>query len=384
MKFDELIKRLVEDYNYDFTSGKYATGTAYAGGPNTPLNVTMPFQGMGGANQPIGSGMFPQKKDYIVKNKKKNKKKKHQTLKFEQFCFLKEDPDYVDIETDDLVVKVDYDEGDAYGFGFVNTDVTFSNHKPLEELKDQQGKLVIGRGETHGQLKNNWISSLNSGIIRTENRESQIKDYDLSDPDQKLDLRKNTKFWSEINGRIILSPAGRVWENIKNQVTGKPITLISFWHFKDKQKNSAHDPSSFGGYNLTKYNELEIKPEHVVKILEYLQIPKTSWFDVYVEFMEDEVEGPRHPRITAADFINSAPKKIEEPKPEPEIETDEKRERIEKVQAKMKKGAHGNVLNPNFGSPYQSNKAQQAGVPSYAEYNAKRNPYGESVNSYKK
>lgn len=71
MKFDELIKRLLEDYNYDFTSGKYATGTAYAGGPNTPLNVTMPFQGMGGANQPISGELFPQ-----GRRKKKNKKKK--------------------------------------------------------------------------------------------------------------------------------------------------------------------------------------------------------------------------------------------------------------------------------------------------------------------
>lgn len=74
MKFDDLIKRLLEDYNYDFTSGKYATGTAYAGGPNTPLNVVMPFQGMGGANQTIGRGLFPQKKDYITKKKKANRK----------------------------------------------------------------------------------------------------------------------------------------------------------------------------------------------------------------------------------------------------------------------------------------------------------------------
>lgn len=75
MKFDELVKSLLEDYNYDFTSGKYQTGTAYAGGPNTPLNVAMPFQGMGGANQTIGRGLFPQKKDYKFKNKKKNTKK---------------------------------------------------------------------------------------------------------------------------------------------------------------------------------------------------------------------------------------------------------------------------------------------------------------------
>jgi hypothetical protein len=73
MKFDELVKQILEDYNYDFTSGKYSTGTAYAGGENTPLNVVKPFPGIGGANQPIGRGLFPQKKDYKIKNRKKLK-----------------------------------------------------------------------------------------------------------------------------------------------------------------------------------------------------------------------------------------------------------------------------------------------------------------------
>jgi len=73
MKFDELVKQILEDYNYDFTSGKYSTGTAYTGGENTPLNVVKPFPGIGGANQPIGRGLFPQKKDYKIKNRKKLK-----------------------------------------------------------------------------------------------------------------------------------------------------------------------------------------------------------------------------------------------------------------------------------------------------------------------
>jgi hypothetical protein len=80
MKFDEIVKAILEDYNYDFTSGKYKTGTAYAGGPNTPLNVAMPFPGIGGANEPLGRGLFPQKKDYKTQEdeekQKKNRKKK--------------------------------------------------------------------------------------------------------------------------------------------------------------------------------------------------------------------------------------------------------------------------------------------------------------------
>lgn len=74
MKFDEIVKALLEDYNYDFTSGKYPTGTAYAS-QGTLQNIAMPFPGMGGANEPLGRGMFPQKKDYIIKNKKKKKNK---------------------------------------------------------------------------------------------------------------------------------------------------------------------------------------------------------------------------------------------------------------------------------------------------------------------
>lgn len=306
-------------------------------------------------------------------------------IKFKEYFFLKEDPDYVDINTRDLSLRVDYDEGEAYGFGFVNTDITFTNHKPLEGLREEQGRLIIGRHETHGQLKNKWLESLNRGVIKTVDRTLQIKEYDLSKPDQKIDLRRNTSFWTEVNGRIILSPAGRVWKNLKNEVTKKPITLISFWHYEEKSKNTNHDPSNFGAFTLTKFNELEIKPEHVIKVLEYLQIPKTNWFDVYVEFMEDELEGPSEPRITAADFINSySSGKVEQPAPKPEIESDEKKERMEKIQAKMKKGAHGNELNQNFGSPLQAKKAEKSGLPSYAEYHAKRNPYGESVDSHKR
>lgn len=73
MKFDEIVKALLEDYNYDFTSGKYPTGTAYAS-QGTLQNIAQPFPGIGGANEPLGRGMFPQKKDYIIKKKKKNKK----------------------------------------------------------------------------------------------------------------------------------------------------------------------------------------------------------------------------------------------------------------------------------------------------------------------
>jgi len=80
MKFDDLIKQLLEDYNYDFTSGKYSTGTAYAS-QGTLQNIAMPFPGMGGANEVIGGNMFPQKKNYIRKKKKIKGKYKNERLR---------------------------------------------------------------------------------------------------------------------------------------------------------------------------------------------------------------------------------------------------------------------------------------------------------------
>jgi hypothetical protein len=102
-------------------------------------------------------------------------------IKFKKYFFLREDPDYVDIDTDDLRVKIEYDEGEPYGFGFVNTNVTFVNHKPLEDLKGEQGRLIIGKHETHGRLKSKWLDELNQGIIKTIDRSLQIRNYDLSD-----------------------------------------------------------------------------------------------------------------------------------------------------------------------------------------------------------
>jgi hypothetical protein len=75
MKFDDIVKQILEDYNYSYNSGNYQTGTVQASSKEGILNTLRPFDGsMGGANQPIGRGMFPQKKDYTTKNKNKLKK----------------------------------------------------------------------------------------------------------------------------------------------------------------------------------------------------------------------------------------------------------------------------------------------------------------------
>jgi hypothetical protein len=49
----------------------------------------------------------------------------------------------------------------------------------------------------------------------------------------------------------------------------------------------------------------------------------------------------------------------------------------------LKQGAHGNTLNPNFGSRKQVDIANKAGYNSFAKYYAERNPFKESKNNFK-
>ena len=69
MKFNDLVKSLLEDYNYDYVSGKYGTGTAYAS-QGTLQNIAMPLPSNLGGNQVIGKNMFPQKQEQMNKKKK--------------------------------------------------------------------------------------------------------------------------------------------------------------------------------------------------------------------------------------------------------------------------------------------------------------------------
>lgn len=288
------------------------------------------------------------------------------------FRIVNEDPDTVYINTPDLKVETDYDttQDDVYAFGFFNTSISYLDIKPFENLKNLDGELVIGRGISHGIVKKHFFQQLNHGIVKTYNRNEELTTYDLSNTIQHKQLM-DTTLMMEANSRIIFSPAGRIWTNLINKANNKPVILISFWGFKDKTKNTDNDPSSFGSYNKTKASEgYEINAIHIKRILNKLHIPKEKWDDVYLEFLEDD-ESSEKPRIKFKDF--SRPSNITP------VDSEKYKEIIAKAQEKIKKGAHGNLLNPNFGSPYQAKKAEQAGLTSYAEYNAKRNPYRESV-----
>lgn len=288
------------------------------------------------------------------------------------FRLVNEDPDTVYIDTPELKVETDYDttQDDVYGFGFFNSNISYLDIKPFENLKDLHGELVVGRGISHGIIKKHFFQQLNHGIIKTYNRNEELTTYDLSSPMQHKQFM-DTTLMTEANARIIFSPSGRIWTNLINKINNKPVIFISFWGFKDKAKNIDNDPSSFGIYNKTKASEgYEINGITIKRILNKLNIPKEKWGDIYLEFLEDD-GGSTNPRMKFKDF--SRPSNITP------VDSEKYKEIIAKAQEKIKKGAHGNILNPNFGSPYQAKKAEQAGLASYAEYNAKRNPHRESV-----
>jgi len=293
-------------------------------------------------------------------------------ITFKDYFYLKEDPDTVFINTPELKLETDYDttQDDVYAFGFFNTSIFYLDINPFENLKDLDGELVVGRGISHGIIKKHFFQNLNKGLVKTYNRNEELTTYDLSNSMQHKQFM-DTTLMTEANSRIIFSPSGRIWTNLINKVNNKPIIFISFWGFKDKAKNIDNDPSSFGIYNKTKASKgYEINGITIKRILNKLNIPREKWGDVYLEFLEDD-GGSTNPRIQFKDF--SRPSNITP------VDTEEDKVMVAKAQEKIKRGAHGNKLNPNFGSPYQAKKAEKAGLPSYAEYNAKRNPHRESV-----
>lgn len=294
---------------------------------------------------------------------------------------IKEDPDQVKINNDELIINTHYDgtmSDDIYGFGFLNTNIVYRGVKIFEKIKDMHGELVIGRGLSHGIIKRKFFENLKHGIIKSNDIHNQFKDYDLSDPEQHRQFLR-TVFMHGVDSRIVFSPSGRIWTNVKNKVTGKPVVLISFWAFKDKQKNKTNDPKSFGPLTSTIAPDgYEVNVTHIKRILNKVGIPRNDWNDTYLEFLEDDYEGSKKHRMTLREFTRQGMLAL--PSQEKTKEQEEKdKEMVKQGQEKIKIGAHGNPLNPNFGSRYQADKASKSGLPSYAEYHATKNPYRESV-----
>jgi hypothetical protein len=300
-------------------------------------------------------------------------------IKFDEYYYLKEDPDTVYIDTDELSVNVEEGGTDdtVYGFGFLNTNILYKNIRPFEKMQDLHSELVMGRGLSHGYLKRLFFQKLNKGIIKILDRNNNPVEYDLSNPDQHQEFM-NSSFREERNARIMFSPSGRIWTIAINQVDKKPVVIISFWCFKNKEHNKESDPTAFGdGSNTKVIDGYEVTSTHIKRILNKAGVPRDQWYDTYLEFLDDEYKGPRHRRITFREFTDHTPPA--QPVQKSKEEEQQEEEMVKQGQEKIKIGAHKNKLNPDFGSPVQAKKAKKAGVSSYAEYKAKRNPYGEST-----
>ena len=282
-------------------------------------------------------------------------------INFRQF-FLNESPDRIIIDSEELVVKANYTHPKAFAFGFIDTTVFYKGFQPLINLTEEEGKLVLLRAKTHGDLKWDWITKLNNGFDKSEDTFGEVRTYNLANPLDKQRFVK-TDFWDEPNSRMILSPCGRVWNNIKNEINGEEVTVISLWSFRDVERNILK--SSKIETSLSR--KVEFTTEHLNRLLEKCGIPKTeeSLSKVYLEFLEHSLSDDAEPRLKATDFYGNV--KISS--------NNDQEEGIDDIII----GSHGNELNPNFGSRKESEKASKLKYPSVAQMKSERNPYGESV-----
>jgi hypothetical protein len=162
---------------------------------------------------------------------------------------------------------------------------------------------------------------------------------------------------------MLLSPCGRLWHNIKNKVNGEDVTVISFWLYRDVKRNILKSSK----LDTVPSREIEFTTEHLDRLLERFNIPKTeeSLSKVYLEFLEHSLSDDAEPRLKATDFYGNV--KFTSDNNEGEEFGD------------VIIGSHGNELNPNFGSRKESEKASKLKYPSVAQMKSERNPFGESV-----
>ena len=149
--------------------------------------------------------------------------------------------------------------------------------------------------------------------------------------------------------RKVFGISGRFWDNMRD-LKGR-YGMLSFWQFEDE---------------IVKHKNL------VTKLLDEVGVMSDEFNSIYIEFMGQNDSS--QPRKTVADFLSGKSK----------VEDVSKEDREKAIKAKTiphEITGAGKLKNQNFGATHQAKKAEKAGYSSYAEYNAKRNPYGESVDS---
>jgi hypothetical protein len=264
---------------------------------------------------------------------------------------LKENPDASFSPSTKKALK--YQDGDAMAFGFLDLTgkrelVKWDGKKvgTIEGFGPEWKDLLLlsGAGGTHDNIIRDLLPKIQDsaqGVITLLYDEGLPDVLDLS-TNAKQDERLLSHFLYAIrrqaNPRIIMSPSGRIWRENK---------VISFW---DSKK--------------------DVSPNHLDRLFKKLKIPREQMQDYYIEFL-----GDRKPKQTVSQYVSN-----------PTSQNNSSKEDREK--AILAKGLPhllggvagvGKLKNQDFGSPHQSMKAKKAGYSSYAEYNAKRNPYSESL-----
>jgi hypothetical protein len=244
-------------------------------------------------------------------------------------------------------------KAEIFTFGFINT--TYKNHKILEGIDDIEGNILIKQlsnynDMTHMGLIRLFFNNLNGGILTLQNGNT----VDFSNTDQKKNFTDNFSKIFSYDSRIFLQPSGRMWKNAATKNGVKNI--ISFWDTKNN------------------YDYVKI----IDKILNSVNINDEEKDRTLIEFPIDYIDyGSENKEMyTFGEYKNNKTNKNDEIT-EDDIDILNRLE-IPKI------GAHGNILNPKFGSSKQFDIANKSGYDTFAKYYASRHPFTESKNNSKR
>ena len=213
-----------------------------------------------------------------------------------------------------------------------------------------EGKLLIKpfsiyNEMTHIELVKQFFKNLHEGILILE----KGKTFNFEKENEKEYFLKNYNSLFHYYPRIFSEPAGRFWKNVTSE-SGKLINVISFW------------------YTIKDHNYVE----KINSVLDYFNLNELEKNSVYVEFLEDytDYNSFKTEMYTFGDYKNK--------KEQNEDINNESSEDDIDLLNQLKQGAHGNELNPSFGSRKQVDIANKSGYNTFAKYYAERHPFSES------
>lgn len=274
---------------------------------------------------------------------------------WELYKLINESPDHVRRKYVDLKWN-DYEKGEIYTFGFIN--IYYNDKKILLNLDQMDGQLLIkesnqfdGKLPVHNILVKQFFEDLYEGILILKNKTP----IDFTKKDQKSYFLDNYYDLFSYNTKVFLKPTGRFWKNV-NSKYGKNINIISFWDDENDYDYIKKIDSVL--------NHSGLKQEE--KDLVYVEFPKD-----YIDYNSSNTE-----MYTFEDYKNKKEQK--------ETIKDELTEYDIDLLNQLKQGAHGNELNPNFGSRKQVDIAKKSDYNTFAKYYAERHPFSESKNTYRK